>query len=195
MRAWWAGHAGRQRRGGPRAHGVAKAQAQPAANAWPAATDAQPPAESDSHSDSHPHSFPHSDSDPDPNSYPHSYSDPYSHSHSGTGGYRAGHGCNRHGENCSGGWKLLVVGTSGNDTITISQTPTAITMTSGGVVKNFAGTFVSVAIYGFDGNDTIRTTNTVTAAVSIAEGNGNDTIFNAARVPGRSRWAAAPTWW
>jgi hypothetical protein len=80
----------------------------------------------------------------------------------------------------SNGLQLLVVGTNGNDTITISQTSSAITVTTASGVQSFNGAFTSVVIYGFDGNDTIRTTSTVTASVWIKDGNGNDSIFNAA---------------
>jgi hypothetical protein len=79
----------------------------------------------------------------------------------------------------SNGLQLLVVGTNGNDTITISQTSSTITMTTASGVQNFNGAFTSVVIYGFDGNDTIRTTSTVTSALWIKEGNGSDSIFNA----------------
>jgi len=80
----------------------------------------------------------------------------------------------------SNGLQLLVVGTNGNDTITISQTSSTITVTTASGVQNFNGAFTSVVIYDFDGNDTIRTTGTVTASVWIKEGNGNDSLFNAA---------------
>jgi hypothetical protein len=80
----------------------------------------------------------------------------------------------------SNGLQLLVVGTNGNDTITISQTSSGITVITASGAQNFNGVFTSVVIYGFDGNDTIRTTSTVTASVWIKDGNGNDSIFNAA---------------
>jgi hypothetical protein len=84
----------------------------------------------------------------------------------------------------SNGLQLLVVGTNGNDIITISQTSSTITVTTASGVQNFSGAFTSVVIYGFDGSDTIRTTSAVTASVWIKEGNGNDSIFNAATGPG-----------
>ena len=58
----------------------------------------------------------------------------------------------------SNGLQLLVVGTDGNDTITISQTSSTITMTTASGAQTFNGVFTSVVIYDFDGNDTIRTT-------------------------------------
>ena len=80
----------------------------------------------------------------------------------------------------SNGLQLLVVGTNGSDTITISQTSSTITMTTASGVQSFNGAFTSVVIYGFDGNDTIRTTSTVTSAIWIKDGNGSDSVFNAA---------------
>lgn len=78
------------------------------------------------------------------------------------------------------GLQLLVVGTNGNDMITVSQTSSTITVITASGVQIFNGAFNSVVIYGFDGNDTVRTTSTVTASVWIKEGDGNDSIFNAA---------------
>jgi hypothetical protein len=78
------------------------------------------------------------------------------------------------------GWQLLVVGTNGDDAITISQTGSTITLTTPSGASTFNGSFTSVVIYGFDGDDTIRTTSTVTSSVWINGGNGDDSIYNAA---------------
>ncbi len=78
------------------------------------------------------------------------------------------------------GWQLLVVGTAGADSMTISQTASSITLTTPQGSTSFNGAFTSVVVYDFDGNDTIRTTSTVTASVYISVGDGNDSIFNAA---------------
>ena len=73
-----------------------------------------------------------------------------------------------------------MVGTAGADSMTISQTASSITLTTPQGSTSFNGAFTSVVVYDFDGNDTIRTTSTVTASVYISVGDGNDSIFNAA---------------
>jgi len=76
-----------------------------------------------------------------------------------------------------GGYQLRVLGTNSADIITVSQTANTITWQSGSETHTYAGNFVSVLVYGFDGSDTIRLMNTVSASGSIYAGTGDDTIF------------------
>ncbi len=80
----------------------------------------------------------------------------------------------------AGGLQLLVLGTNLNDTITLSQTATGISMTAGaGAAQIYTGTFSSIVICGFGGNDVIRVTSSVTAATTVYGGEGDDTIYDA----------------
>jgi hypothetical protein len=76
-----------------------------------------------------------------------------------------------------GGLQLQVLGTNAADTITISQTADSILLATGAGSTAYAGIFTSVLVYGFAGADTIRLTNTVTAAGEIYGGDDADMIF------------------
>lgn len=76
--------------------------------------------------------------------------------------------------------QLLITGTAGADTITLSQSEQGFTITLPSGSSLVSGSFDSVTIYGFGGNDVIRTTHSVTASVYINGGDGDDTIYNAA---------------
>ncbi|MFB3890727.1 MAG: MBG domain-containing protein [Phycisphaerae bacterium] len=77
------------------------------------------------------------------------------------------------------GLQFLVLGTDGADTITLSQTGTRITLTTSAGSQDFAGSFFSLDVYGFGGNDVIRLTSSVTVGATVRGGTGNDQIFAA----------------
>jgi hypothetical protein len=66
----------------------------------------------------------------------------------------------------SGGQVLVVEGTSGADSIVVSQSGTAFTVTSAAGSQAVSGTFTGIAVYGFGGGDTIRLDSTVAAGIS-----------------------------
>lgn len=81
----------------------------------------------------------------------------------------------------TGGVELLILGTNGNDTITLSQSAAAVLMTTSAGTQTFAGSFVSIVICGFGGNDVIRLTNAVTSAATVYCGDGQDTVYDAGK--------------
>ena len=88
------------------------------------------------------------------------------------------------------GLQLVVIGTNGNDVITLSQISGAMTVATSLWSRDVTGTFSSVVIYGFSGDDTLRTTNTVTCAVQVYGGDGNDSLFDAG-ASAATLWAGA----
>jgi hypothetical protein len=80
--------------------------------------------------------------------------------------------------------QLRVTGTTGNDTITLSWTGSAVRVVSAAGTQDYAGTFGSVAVCGFDGADTIRTAWSLTMDTFINGGAGNDTIYENAQGDG-----------
>ncbi|KKL24148.1 hypothetical protein LCGC14_2418220, partial [marine sediment metagenome] len=78
----------------------------------------------------------------------------------------------------SGGLRLLVTGTDLADTIVVGQTSGGLVL-SGSATAAFDGSFQSVVIYGFGGDDTIRLANSVTGASVIYAGAGSDDVFDA----------------
>ena len=81
----------------------------------------------------------------------------------------------------SNGLQLLVLGTNGNDTITIAQGSGYLSMTTALGTQNFTGSFASLVMYGFAGNDVLRVTNSVTCASWTYGGDGDDAIYAAGR--------------
>ncbi len=77
------------------------------------------------------------------------------------------------------GLRLVVLGTDGSDTITLSQTDAGMVVTTTAGAQTYWGSFIGASVYGFGGDDTLRVTSTVTAAVLISAGSGNDSIFDA----------------
>ena len=76
------------------------------------------------------------------------------------------------------GTQLLVLGTDQADVITLSQSGDTITLTTSAGSQNFQGSFTSIVVYGFGGNDTIRLTNSVAVGATIYGGTGNDSLFD-----------------
>ncbi len=77
------------------------------------------------------------------------------------------------------GYRLVVVGTEGADTITLSQDAGGMTLTTAWGTTTYSGTFSATAIYGFGGDDILRLTQSVAAGATIFGGAGNDSIFEA----------------
>ncbi len=77
------------------------------------------------------------------------------------------------------GYRLVVVGTEGADTITLSQDAGGMTLTTAWGTTTYSGTFSATAIYGFGGDDILRLTQSVAAGATIFGGAGNDLIFEA----------------
>ena len=75
------------------------------------------------------------------------------------------------------GVQLVVMGTTGNDVITLSQTSTGLTLLTLAGSQGFEGEFASLALYGFAGNDVLRTDTTVSLSVEMYGGEGNDSLF------------------
>jgi len=75
------------------------------------------------------------------------------------------------------GLQLVICGTDGNDTIILSQTAKALTLTTATGTYVFDGDFTSIVVFGFSGNDTIQFTATVTAQGCLYGGEGNDRYY------------------
>lgn len=75
------------------------------------------------------------------------------------------------------GLQLVVLGTDQADVITLSQTGGRITLTTSAGATNFDGTFSTISIYGFGGDDVIRISNSVSIISAMYGGSGNDNIF------------------
>ena len=72
---------------------------------------------------------------------------------------------------------LRVLGTNNDDVISLSQGVGSITLQTGAWSNIYTGAFSDVVIYGFDGDDTIRTEYSVSADTVIYAGVGEDTIY------------------
>jgi hypothetical protein len=66
-----------------------------------------------------------------------------------------------------GGQVLVIQGTSGGDSIVISQSGTTLTVTTPAGSQAIAGQFAGIAVYGFGGGDTIRADSTVGSGLSM----------------------------
>jgi hypothetical protein len=73
----------------------------------------------------------------------------------------------------------VIIGTNGADPITVSQAGGATSVQTQAGTIQFSSLFPTIVIYGFAGDDTIRITNSVTAAVTVSAGDGNDTVYDA----------------
>lgn len=83
------------------------------------------------------------------------------------------------------GLQLLIRGTTGADTISLSQSLSGITLTTSTGTQVFSGSFASVCVYSFDGDDVIKLASSVTAASILSAGDGNDQIFTWAAGSGK----------
>jgi hypothetical protein len=72
--------------------------------------------------------------------------------------------------------RLVITGTSGNDSIVVSQSGTTITIVANGTTDHVTGNFGEVAIYGVAGNDIITVQSSVSVSSLLYGGNGNDVI-------------------
>lgn len=77
------------------------------------------------------------------------------------------------------GLQLLVTGTDLSDTITLSQSAADVTLITPAESYTFNGSFSSIVVYGFAGEDAIRLDSTVTAVSWVYAGLGDDTVFEA----------------
>ena len=77
----------------------------------------------------------------------------------------------------NGSQRLRIAGTDGADVITLSQSLNTVTVTTAAGSQTFTGNIVDIVIYGFDGDDTIRLTSTVSVSGLIYAGAGNDDVF------------------
>lgn len=75
------------------------------------------------------------------------------------------------------GLQLVVMGTLGNDVISLSQTATGLVLTTLSGSQSFTGTFAGLAIYGFAGNDVLQTGSTVSLSVEVYGGDGSDSVY------------------
>ena len=79
------------------------------------------------------------------------------------------------------GLHLTVLGTDGDDTITVSQTPTSVTLTTAQGESTYAGALRSATVHGFAGQDTIRLADSVTAGITVYCGDEGSTVFDTGR--------------
>jgi hypothetical protein len=82
-------------------------------------------------------------------------------------------------ESLASGLRLVVLGTTGADVITLSGTAGGMMLTAAWGSQIFTGAFSNLVVYGFSGDDTIRITNSVTASATVYAGDGNDTVYAA----------------
>lgn len=81
------------------------------------------------------------------------------------------------------GAALIILGTTGDDNIKISQNGSKIIIATPAGNLTFTGTINQIKVYGFDGNDTITASFSVLTPVGMYGGSGNDQLFadNSAR--------------
>jgi hypothetical protein len=72
--------------------------------------------------------------------------------------------------------RLTITGTSGNDTIIVSQSGGTLTINANGNVSTVSGSFGELAIYGGAGNDTITVQSSVNLGALIYGGTGNNVL-------------------
>ncbi len=74
--------------------------------------------------------------------------------------------------------ELVITGTSGNDSIAVTQSGGVLNIVANGQTTTYDNTFGDLKIYGANGNDTIVVNSSVNIATLIYGGDGNDTIYN-----------------
>ncbi len=72
--------------------------------------------------------------------------------------------------------QLTITGTSGNDSILVSESGDTLTITANGTTSTVSGTFAEIAIYGGTGDDNITVQSSVTISTLLYGGTGNNTI-------------------
>jgi hypothetical protein len=74
--------------------------------------------------------------------------------------------------------QLTITGTSGADSIYVSQSGNTISVTAGGKTTSYSGSYGNIVVKGGDGNDTITIASSVNIDTLIYGGSGNDTLQN-----------------
>ena len=74
--------------------------------------------------------------------------------------------------------ELDITGTSGDDSIVVTQSGTTLTITANGVATNVTGAFGDLVIHGGAGNDTLTVNSSVTISCRLYGDAGNDTMLN-----------------
>lgn len=77
--------------------------------------------------------------------------------------------------------QLNITGTSGNDSIYVSQSGSTITVNANGRSQNLSGNWGAISVKGLDGADTITIDSSVSIETLAYGGRGNDTIKNYTR--------------
>ncbi|HVS71428.1 MAG TPA: C2 family cysteine protease [Phycisphaerae bacterium] len=72
--------------------------------------------------------------------------------------------------------ELVITGTSGNDTISVSESGNTFTIISNGITQTVTGTFGDVAIHAGSGGSTITVASNVTINTLVYGGAGSDTL-------------------
>jgi len=80
-------------------------------------------------------------------------------------------------EDFDGGTRLVVAGTDGDDVITLSYSESVTTLVSAAGTQQFSGTLDGVWIYGFGGDDVLRTDWSLAVESTIYGGDGADAIY------------------
>jgi hypothetical protein len=78
--------------------------------------------------------------------------------------------------------RLTITGTSGNDSIVVTQSGTTLTIIANGTTSTVTGAIGELAIYGGDGNDTITVQSNVTIPSLVYGGAGTNTLTDLASV-------------
>jgi hypothetical protein len=77
--------------------------------------------------------------------------------------------------------ELDIVGTGGNDTISVSQSGGTLTVVTNGVTRQYTGAFGDIAVWGGGGDDHITIEASVLVDARIYGGDGNDYLVNLTR--------------
>jgi Ca2+-binding RTX toxin-like protein len=73
--------------------------------------------------------------------------------------------------------RLVIVGTDGNDVITLSYNGSATSLASGAGTQTFAGYYGYISVYGFGGDDVIRLDYSIMGSTLVYAGDGNDKVY------------------
>jgi hypothetical protein len=72
--------------------------------------------------------------------------------------------------------RLTILGTSGNDSVVVTQSGNTLTITANGTTTSVTGAFAEIAIYGDAGNDTLTVQSSVHLPALLYGGAGNNTL-------------------